>query len=154
MEARGTHIFDVKADLEARRGPLAARAQRAEHRAFHPGRGGWVLIGGEPAGWLGELHPRWQQKYELARPVVVFELDTAGLEAGPLPGFAPPSKFPPVVRDMALVVDSGVAAQALLDAMAAEKPAIVTAVRLFDLYQGPGVPPGRKSLAFRVVMQD
>jgi phenylalanyl-tRNA synthetase beta chain len=59
-----------------------------------------------------------------------------------------------VTRDIALFVDASVAVQALLDAIADEKPAIVREVRLFDLYQGPNLPPGRKSLAFRVVMQD
>ena len=55
---------------------------------------------------------------------------------------------------MNLVVDAGLPVQALLDAAMAEKPVIVQGVGLFDLYQGSGVPPGRKSLAFRVVMQD
>jgi phenylalanyl-tRNA synthetase beta chain len=154
MEARGVDFFDVKADLEALISPLAASFERGEHPAFHPGRAAKIRIGGEPAGWLGELHPRWQQKYELAHPVVLFEVDAQLLQAAPAPAFAPPSKFPPVVRDMALIVDSGVPAQALLDAMQAEKPPIVASVRLFDLYQGSGVPQGRKSLAFRVVMQD
>src|SRR5205085_1129021 len=81
------------------------------------------------------------------------EVDAEPLQAVPLPVFIPPSKYPPVVRDMALVVDAGLPAQALLEAMAAEKPAIVTSIQPFDLYQGPGVPTGRKSLAFRVVMQ-
>jgi len=72
----------------------------------------------------------------------------------PLPRFAAPSRFPQVVRDMALVVDAGIPAEALLAAIEAEKPPIVREVRLFDLYQGPNLPPGTKSLAFRVVMQD
>jgi phenylalanyl-tRNA synthetase beta chain len=55
---------------------------------------------------------------------------------------------------MALFFDSAVPVQAILDAMAAQKAPIVTSIRLFDLYQGQGVPQGRKSLAFRVVMQD
>jgi phenylalanyl-tRNA synthetase beta chain len=59
-----------------------------------------------------------------------------------------------VVRDIALLVDAGVPAQTLLDAVQAEKPAIVQDVGVFDLYQGPSLPPGKKSLAFRVVMQD
>jgi phenylalanyl-tRNA synthetase beta chain len=59
-----------------------------------------------------------------------------------------------VTRDIALLVNANVAVQALLDAIADEKPAIVLEVRLFDVYQGPNLPPGRKSLAFRVVMQD
>jgi phenylalanyl-tRNA synthetase beta chain len=113
-----------------------------------------VRIDGEPAGWLGELHPRWQQKYELPQHVVLFELDAAALAAAPLPRPTQPSRFPPVVRDIALLVDAGVPAQALLDAAEAEKQAIVQGVGIFDLYQGSTLPAGKKSLAFRVVMQD
>jgi len=152
-KGRLVDFFDVKADLEALISPLAARYERAEHPALHPGRAARVLLDGREAGWLGELHPRWQQKYELARPAVLFELDVAALEALPPPRFVPPSKYPPVVRDMALLVDAGVPAEALLQAMEAGKPAIVASIRLFDLYHGTGVPAGRKSLAFRVVMQ-
>jgi phenylalanyl-tRNA synthetase beta chain len=152
-ETRGVDFFDVKADVEALVAPLGARFERAGHPAFHPGRSARVRVQGQEAGWLGELHPRWQQKYELSRPAVLFELDTGLLEASPLPAFAAPSRFPPVVRDMALIVDSGVPAEALLSAMEAQKPPIVASIRPFDLYQGPGVPAGRKSLAFRVVMQ-
>ena len=153
-ETRPADFFDAKADLEALINPLETRYERAEHSALHPGRSARVLVEGQPAGWIGELHPRWQQKYELARPVVLFELDAERLQAIPARGFAAPSRYPPVVRDMALFFDSGVPAQAILDAMEAQKPAIVTSIRLFDLYQGQGVPQGRKSLAFRVVMQD
>jgi phenylalanyl-tRNA synthetase beta chain len=59
-----------------------------------------------------------------------------------------------VTRDIALLVNANIGVQALLDAIADEKPAIVREVRLFDVYQGPNLPAGRKSLAFRVVMQD
>ena len=58
------------------------------------------------------------------------------------------------MRDIALLVDAGLPVQAFLDAFQAEKPAIVQAVRVFDLYQGQSLPAGKKSLAFRVVMQD
>jgi phenylalanyl-tRNA synthetase beta chain len=153
-KARPVDFYDAKADLEALISPLEPHYERAEHPALHPGRSAKVLIGGTAIGWIGELHPRWLQKYELVRNVVVFELEAEPVQALPLPAFSPPSKYPPVVRDMALVVDAGVPAQALVDAMHAEKPAIVTSIRPFDLYQGSGVPSGRKSLAFRVVMQD
>jgi phenylalanyl-tRNA synthetase beta chain len=156
--ARSVDFFDVKADLEAICAPRALRFEAAAHPALHPGRSAKVLLEGEAgyehAGWLGELHPRWQQKYELPQPVVLFELDADALCASPLPAVVQPSRFPPVVRDIALVVDAGVPVQALLDAAGAEKPPIVQAVRLFDLYQGANLPAGKKSLAFRVVMQD
>jgi phenylalanyl-tRNA synthetase beta chain len=156
--ARAVDFYDVKADLEAVCAPRRLRLESAPHPALHPGRSARVLIEGaagyEHAGWLGELHPRWQQKYELPQPAVLFELDAGILAQAPLPRPAQPSRFPPVVRDIALLVDAGVPAQALLDAAGAEKPAIVLEVTIFDLYQGPNLPAGRKSLAFRVVMQD
>jgi phenylalanyl-tRNA synthetase beta chain len=151
---RGVDFYDVKADLEAICAPRALRFESASHPALHPGRSARVLIDGEAAGWLGELHPRWQQKYELPQPVVLFELEAEVLAAAPLPQVRHPSRFPPVVRDIALVVDARLEVQALLDAVQAEKPAIVQAVRVFDLYQGANLPAGKKSLAFRVVMQD
>jgi phenylalanyl-tRNA synthetase beta chain len=154
VETRAVDIFDVKADLEQVCFPLRPRYDAAAHPAFHPGRSARVLLEGKPAGWLGELHPMWQRKYELPQPAILFELEVAALERLPLPCFVPLSRFPQVVRDMALVVDSAVPAEALLAAIKAEKPPIVREVRLFDLYQGPNLPPGTKSLAFRVVMQD
>ena len=152
--ARPVDFFDVKADVEALCAPRALRFEAGAHPALHPGRSARVLVEGKPAGSLGELHPRWQQKYELPQPVVVFELDAEMILGLPLPHAAQPSRFPPVVRDIALLVDAGVQAQALLDAARAEKAPIVQEVQVFDLYQGPHLPAGKKSLAFRVVMQD
>ena len=77
---------------------------------------------------------------------MLFELDAGILARAPLPGPPQPSRFPPVVRDIALLVDAGVPVQALLDAAEAEKPAIVQDVRMFDLYQGSNFPPGEKAL--------
>jgi phenylalanyl-tRNA synthetase beta chain len=105
-------------------------------------------------GWLGELHPQWQNKYELNQSVICFELDADALQASPLPEVSLPSRYPSVARDIALLVDANVGVQALLDAIAQERPRIVQHVRLFDLYQGSNLPAGKKSLAFRVVMQD
>ncbi len=155
---RPVDFFDVKADLEAVCAPRRLRLEAAAHPALHPGRSARVLIEAgtlyEPAGWLGELHPRWQQKYELPEPAVLFELDVEAIAGVPLPRPTQPSRFPPVVRDIALLLDAGVPAQALLDAAWSEKPRIVQDLQMFDLYQGPHLPAGKKSLAFRVVMQD
>jgi phenylalanyl-tRNA synthetase beta chain len=112
-----------------------------------------VTVGGKAAWWIGELHPRWQRKYELAQPAVLFEMDAQLLleVAAPQPGI--PSRYPPVIRDIALLFPQETLVQAVFDAIQAEKPAIVQDVRLFSLYRGAGLPPDRKSLAFRVVMQ-
>ena len=153
VPARAVDYFDVKADLEALAAPLALRFELAAHPAFHPGRSARVLIDGKPAGWLGELHPQWQRKYELPQPPIVFEIDTALLQGVPMPRFDPPSRYPVVIRDLSLLFSSGTPVEAVLEAVGAEKPPIVRTVRVFDLYQGPDLPKGSKSLAFRVVMQ-
>jgi phenylalanyl-tRNA synthetase beta chain len=112
-----------------------------------------VLIDGKAAGWLGELHPRWQRKYELPQAPVLFELDAQPLESVPLPGFLAPSKYPAVTRDISLVFPAETPVQPVLDVLEAQKPAIVRSLRLVDVYRGASLPPGTKSLAFRVVMQ-
>lgn len=153
MPGRAVDFFDVKADLEAFAAPLALRFEPLAHPAFHPGRSARVLVEGKPAGWLGELHPKWQRKYELPQPAILFELDAVLLQGVPMPRFDPPSKYPAVVRDLSLLFSLDASVQAVLQAIQAEKPPLVRAVRLFDLYQGPDLPRGSKSLAFRVVMQ-
>jgi phenylalanyl-tRNA synthetase beta chain len=154
LPARPVDFFDLKADVEALLWPRVARFEAAAHPALHPGRSARVMLEGANIGWVGELHPRWQRKFELPQPAVVFELDAASLQQVPVPRPEQPSRFPPVIRDLAVLVDANVQVQAIQDAFLAEKPAIVRSVRLFDLYQGKSLPPGRKSLAFRIVMQD
>jgi phenylalanyl-tRNA synthetase beta chain len=151
---RAVDFFDVKADLEALAAPLEPRCEPAAHPALHPGRSARVLLNGRPAGWIGELHPKWLAKYELPQPPVLFELDLEGLLELPEPLPQVPSNLPSVVRDIALEFDTGTPVQAVLDAIHAEKPAIVRSARVFSVYRGPGLPAGKKSLAFRVVMQD
>ena len=105
-------------------------------------------------GSIGELHPKWQQKYGLPQAPVLFELDAEPLSALRPPRPAAVSDQPPVVRDIALLFRAETPVQAVLDALQAEKPAIVRSVTLLSVFRGAGVPADRKSLAFRVVMQD
>ncbi|HEY5635320.1 MAG TPA: phenylalanine--tRNA ligase subunit beta [Burkholderiales bacterium] len=151
--ARPVDFFDLKADLEALYAPTRVRFEAAVHPALHPGRSARVLLEGVVVGWIGELHPRWQQKYELSQPVIVFEVDAHSLERTPLPRPSAPSKFPHVIRDIAVIVAEATPALTMVDAVEAEKPDIVTQVRVFDLYHGKSLPAGQKSIAFRVVMQ-
>ena len=105
-------------------------------------------------GWLGELHPRIAKEFELPRAPVLFELDVATLVTGRLPVARPVSRLPVVRRDLAVVVADGIPAQEVISALEAAKPSLVDHIRLFDVYRGPGIDPGRKSLAILVLMQD
>lgn len=156
---RAVDFFDVKADLEALFAPRQLRFAKAEHPALHPGRCAAVELDGRQIGFVGELHPRWLQKYDLPQAPVVFEVDADALRQRTVPAYAEISKFPGATRDLALVVKQGVAAQSVIDAFHAEiaaNPAgkIVQAVVLFDEYRGKGLEADEKSLAFRFSLQD
>jgi phenylalanyl-tRNA synthetase beta chain len=151
---RSADFYDVKGDVEALLAPRQARFAPISHPGLHPGRASGVSVGGKVIGWLGELHPRLQQKYELPRPPAVFELDVGALTEVEMPGFREISKFPPVIRDRAMDFEEHIPAGNVLEALAHHRPAVVQDIRLFDVYRGKGVERGRKSLAFRVVMQD
>jgi phenylalanyl-tRNA synthetase beta chain len=112
------------------------------------------LRAGKVIGWIGELHPAWLAKYELPSAPVAFELDVDAISEGRLPVYSELSRFPAVIRDLAVVVAENVSAQSLLDAMKSCDLESLRDVQLFDVYQGKGIEPGQKSLAFRVVMQD
>ncbi len=153
-KTRATDFFDAKADVEALNLLGTLRFEAALHPAFHPGRSARILRDGQPVGWLGELHPRWVQKYELESAPILFELDSDLMAPVKVPTYAPVSAFPVVYRDLAVVVDAAMPVQTLLDQLWADAPTVLKDVVLFDQYQGKGVPEGAKSLAFRFTLQD
>jgi phenylalanyl-tRNA synthetase beta chain len=146
--------FDVKADLEQLIAPLGARFEAQSHPAFHPGRSARVLIDGTAAGWIGELHPKWQHKSGLPQAPVLFELDAEPIQRLALPRPGVPSDQPIVIRDISMLFRLETPVQAVLDAVQAEKPPIVRSFGVLSVFRGAGVPADLKSLAFRVVMQD
>jgi phenylalanyl-tRNA synthetase beta chain len=152
--SRPVDFFDLKGDVETLVAPRQARFVKASRPALHPGRSARIELDGAAIGWIGELHPEWQQKYELPGPAVVFEVACDPLLAVPLPRYREVSKFPAVIRDLAVVVAEAVPADAMLEALRGARPGLVQEVRIFDLYRGENVGKGGKSLAFRVVMQD
>ena len=154
LGARDVDFYDIKGDLEALAAPHVVTTDRIEHPALHPGRSAAVAIDGVAAGWLGEMHPRLVRHFGLPKAPVVFELGIAALTTLPMPAGKPVSRLPIVRRDVNLVVDESVPAQALLNALIDAKPPHVESIRLFDVYRGRGLTEGKKSLAILVLMQD
>ena len=153
-DGRKVDFFDVKGDLEALLAPAQLCFEKLVHPALHPGRAAKVMLDGKEIGCIGELHPEWAQKYDLPQAPVVFELDFSAVTGANVPSYVEVSKFPAVIRDLAVVVDHGVALQTLLDGLNAEQSALVKDIQLFDVYAGKGVAENKKSLALRIVMQD
>jgi len=152
--ARNVDFYDVKGDVEALFAPRSLSFEAAVHSASHPGRSARILLDGKAIGWIGELHPQWQQQYDLPQAVVWFEVEMSALLAVSVPVAGEVSKLPPVRRDLAVVVDESVTVQSLLTALHAEKAPFVVEIGLFDVYRGKGVAEGKKSLAFLVLLQD
>jgi phenylalanyl-tRNA synthetase beta chain len=124
---------------------------------YHPGRAGTLKLGPKILGWFGELHPQIIAAYEL-KAAAGFEIF---LDAVPLPrakaGRARPllklSPFQPVERDFAFTVAQELPAETLLRTARNVDKKLIAEVRLFDVYTGPGLPDGKKSLAITVVLQ-
>ena len=164
--ARTVDAFDAKADalavLAAIGAPDTLSVQGGPGAGapnwYHPGRSGVLKLGDRVMAWFGELHPEIVAAADLKGPVVAFEVF---LDAPPLPKAkatnARPklalSAFQPLERDFAFVVESGVEAEKLVRAARNADKALITAVRVFDVYAGKGVPEGKKSLAIAVTLQ-
>ncbi|OBK71078.1 phenylalanine--tRNA ligase subunit beta [Mycobacterium sp. 1274761.0] len=119
----------------------------AQHLPWHPGRCAAVLVGETVIGYAGQLHPAVLERSGLPKGTCAVELNLDAMpivEALPAPAVSP---FPAVFQDVALIVDAGVAAQSVVDAVRDGAGELLEDVRLFDVYTGPQIGEGRKSLA-------
>ncbi len=156
--ARAIDFFDLKADVEA----LLALTGAAEtftfvaalHPALHPGQSARIERNGIPVGWLGALHPRVAQELEVEEDAYLFEVSLSGLQAARIPVFREISKYPASRRDIAIVVNEAVNAQAIQDYIRQQGGERLREVRLFDIYQGKGIEEGQKSLALGLILHE
>jgi phenylalanyl-tRNA synthetase beta chain len=154
--------FDAKGDALSLLDALGFDASKAVVDAnppawFHPGQAGVLRLGTTALGAFGALHPDVLDALGLEGPCVGFEID---LGAVPLPrrkGTERPklvlAPFQPVRRDFAFIVTEAVPAERLLRAVRGADRAMIVDARLFDVYTGPGVEAGMKSLAVEVTLQ-
>ncbi len=154
-ESHRMDVFDAKGAVEALLSAFAITdwsLGEAPPEPLHPGRAAVVLIGGEPAGVMGELHPRVVEDLDLPARTSVAELDLAGVsDASPLT-FAVREipRFPPVHRDLAFVVERDVSAGRVAETLREAGGELVDSVQLFDVFAGDPIPEGKKNLAFSV----
>jgi phenylalanyl-tRNA synthetase beta chain len=151
---RAVDFFDVKADVEALFAPRQLTFETLSHPALHPGRAANVLLDGHAVGFVGELHPVWVQRYDLGSAPVVFEVELDAALQSRMPAYREISRMPAVFRDLALVVGLDVTVARVIETLRAVAPEVVKDIALFDVYHGKGIDPDKKSLAFRVLMQD
>lgn len=157
-EARApADFYDVKADLAALIADTGAAEtfsfEPGELAALHPGRSARVLRRGSPVGWIGELHPALVKTLDFTYAPVLFELDMRAL-AIKRAAFEDISRFPHVRRDLAVVVDEAVTLSTLAERVTLVTSSLLCGLRVFDVYRGPGLEPGRKSIALGLIFQD
>lgn len=162
--ARKAGVFDAKADLGALLDALGLDIDKLQLVAepapwSHPGRGGRIQLGPKVIiGWFGEIHPNLLSAFDLSGPVAAFEVD---LDALPEPRRKPTRAKPalllsdlmPLSRDFAFVVDRSIAAATILKAARGADKALISAVDVFDIFEGAGVGEGKKSVAIEVTLQ-
>ncbi|CBL44644.1 Phenylalanyl-tRNA synthetase beta chain [gamma proteobacterium HdN1] len=151
---RQADFFDLKADVEALLSLTASAVEfePCEHSALHPGQRAAILREGQRIGVLGALHPSLQNQLGFAKPVFLFELEVPALQRE-LPQFRELSRFPGVRRDLAVIVDENTPTLSILKIVREVAGEWLTQLTLFDVFQGGRMEPGRKSVAFGVVLQ-
>ncbi|MDW7652137.1 MAG: phenylalanine--tRNA ligase subunit beta [Bacillota bacterium] len=152
-------FFDVKGIIEtvfSWLGIVNADYTQTEIPWCQPGQAAAVLLGGEAAGWIGRIHPDVMDAYDLEKPVYAAELDLEILlsHVNLLTGYAPLPRYPAVLRDIAVVVPDAVSTREVASLIREAGGELVEDVALFDLYQGPQIPQGSRSLAFAVTYRD
>jgi phenylalanyl-tRNA synthetase beta chain len=158
---REIDLYDVKSDALAALAAMGASAEGVQVSAdppgwYHPGRAATLRLGNKVLGAFGELHPAVIDALDVRPPLAGFEVF---LDAVPEPRSGRAklpvqlSVFQPIERDFAFVVDQELPAETLLRAARGVDRKLVNEIRLFDIYQGVGLPEDKKSLAITVVLQ-
>jgi len=138
--------------------PLAAG--EAPGNLLHPGRSATLVVEGQPVGWFGQLHPARAQELDLPEATYVFELKLRGLITAAIrparlqPAFRPYATVPASERDLALVVEGGITASDLLQAIRKAGKPLLEQAELIDRYEGEPVKAGFCSQAFRLRYRD
>ncbi|MGI9328185.1 MAG: phenylalanine--tRNA ligase subunit beta [Pseudomonadales bacterium] len=150
-------FFELKGDLERlarwRGYRQMSSTARIDDPVLHPGQAANLWLDGQWAGRYGRLHPEVQAVLELEQPVYVFELEAEVMAQRPQRRYSPFSKFPAVRRDLALLVDDGVAAADLEAAARKVLGEVLVEFRLFDVYHGKGIDSAQKSIGLGLTLQ-
>jgi len=151
-------FYDVKGDalrvLNLTGDTSDVRFEAEALGCLRPGRAARIYRGPQAVGWLGELHPQVVKALNLPTTVILLELETeTAFRAKPLQ-FQKISKFPTIRRDLAIVIDESVPLAVLQENVTVSASGLLSELRVFDVYRGPGVETGRKSIALGLILQD
>ena len=151
--------YDYKGEIDALLEQLnvhpAAYIADTKNPSYHPGRCADIIIDGKKLGVIGQIHPLVAEGYGIDGEVYVAELDFTGLQAALAPErvFHSLPKFPTVSRDLALVCDEAMTVGMLEACIKKAGGKLLRSIQLFDIYRGPGIAPGKKSVAFSLELR-
>ncbi|MBQ4382466.1 MAG: phenylalanine--tRNA ligase subunit beta [Oscillospiraceae bacterium] len=133
----------------------ASFVAKTDDAAYHPGRCAEIYVGGTLLGIMGQIHPLTAKNYGLDREVFAAEISLEALLscAGPAAVYRPLPRFPAVTRDIALVCRRDVTVAAIEDVIKDAAGGILESVKLFDVYEGPGIPAGSRSTAYSLALR-
>ena len=154
---RAVDFFDIKGVVDGLgmiNGGGKLNWAPSEHPALATGQTASVSLNSEVLGVVGRLHPKLARELDLPKPLFLADLTLSPLLCGQVTAFKAISRYPKVLRDLAIIVDDGVAWQQIVDAVTGLSDARIQSVELFDVYRGTGVPEGRQSLALSLSLQD
>ncbi len=156
---RPVDFYDIKGCVEDLFDALQikeAKFNKAEDNPYlHPGKASRVILNQEVVGILGEVHPRVLGHYEVQERVYLFEMDFSKMVkwAGGERRFQSLPKFPAVYRDLSVVVDQALEAERVMETIRNFPQPFIEGVTLFDIYQGPPIPEGKKGVSYRIRYQ-
>ncbi|MDE2740459.1 MAG: phenylalanine--tRNA ligase subunit beta [Gemmatimonadota bacterium] len=156
-DTREADFFDLKGLLEALVGEGDLRFAPADRPECRSGHAACISLGGEPLGWLGQASTDLCVAFDLERQVHIFEISFTALVRhwhGRERSFTALPKFPPIERDLAIVVRADTATAELIATMRDSAPHLVESIEVFDLYQGDQIEAGHKSVAFAIRLRD
>jgi phenylalanyl-tRNA synthetase beta chain len=157
-KATSVDFYDVKQDVEA----LLSRTGAPEEFGYvadsqpclHPGRSARITRRGRTIGWIGELHPELVRTLDFTYAPILFEVEYLPALSAKMPRFEEISRFPRVRRDLAVVVDEKVSLRQLHERVTFAASSLLRDIRVFDVFRGPGIESGRKSVALGLIFQD
>ena len=153
------NFFTLKGEVDALLEQLnvhpATYVADTKNPSYHPGRCADIMIDGKKLGVIGQIHPLVAEGYSISGEVYVAELDFTGLQSALAPErvFHSLPKFPTVSRDLALVCDEAMTVGMLEACIKKAGGKLLRSIQLFDIYRGPGIAPGRKSVAFSLELR-
>lgn len=152
-------FYDMKGDLEALflhlKCSSEVRFMQDEHPALHPGQTARILLNEEPIGWIGALHPKLMDAFDITNDIFLFELMIEPLHMDAPIRYQRISKYPQIRRDLSLLMDKQTPVAAVERIVRAVVPATqLKAFDVFDQYIGATLPANKKSVAVALTLQD